>query len=81
MSTRSRTWVSVSRTEAPSRPVWGTLPFCLIFSSKACSVCLSLHAAAFNWCCQKGYPENVFNVFGKGSYGLGLVPDSIFVLA
>ena len=39
------------------------------------------HAPVFNWCCQKGYPANVLNVFGKGSYGLRLLPDSIFALA
>lgn len=45
------------------------------------SVCPFLPAPVFNWCCQKGHQANVFSIFGKGSCGLQLLPDSIFVLA
>lgn len=44
-------------------------------------MCPFLHAPVFNWCCQQGHQANVFSVFGKRSYGLSLLPDSIFVLA
>lgn len=55
--------------------------FCMTFFPHTFLMCLLLHASVFNLCCQKGSSANVFNVFGKGSYGLRLLPDLIFVLA
>lgn len=76
-------WIS-RREKNISLPVWEAISimhFCMTFSSKPRSAWPFLRASLFNWCCQKGYQANVFNVFGERSYGLRPLPDSIFVLA